>query len=260
MGIIEKIFSKATTITAEAIREEIARAERQIATHRTNLEIAAANIATMDDAQHRAADEDMAVIRRSIARLEARVSQLAAELPGIVAAEEIAAKAANDEALRRRRENVHKANTKGAAALLHRFDKAAAEIAAVLAALEELEAETAAVNKELHRNPVAEHVPSFNDIHRKHPDREASEGREARLGWVDGDGNFREAAIDKEGRPVPSVPSVDQHGRLVPPRLERREVVVERTRFRAGHYEESLTSVRLPPAFAGGSYYWPRRK
>jgi len=261
MGMLEKFFGgKAGIITADLVRKDIASAEAQIAAHRTNLETALANIATMDDAQHRAAEEDMALIRRSIARLEARVSQLAAELPGIVAAEEIAAKVAAEETLRRRRENAFKANTKGAAALLHRFDKAATEIAAVLAALEELDAETTAVNAELRRTPVAAHVPSYTDIHRRNADREASEKREVRLGWVDGDGNFREATIDKEGRPVPSPPSVDRHGRLVPPRLERREVVVERTHFRAGHYEESLSGVRLPPAFAGGEYYWPRRR
>lgn len=43
------------------------------------------------------------------------------------------------------------------------------------------------------------------------------------------------------------------------PRLERREVVVERTKFRAGHYEDPLTTVRLPPAFAGGRWHWPRK-
>jgi hypothetical protein len=260
MGIIEKLFSKSTAITADMVRKEIASAEAQIATHRRNIETASESIVSMDDAQHRAAEEDMAVIRRSIARLEARVSQLAAELPEIVAAEEIAAKVAADEALRRRRENAFKANTKGAAALLHRFDKAATEIAAVLAALDELDAETTAVNNELRRNPVADHVPSYQAVHRKLADREPSERREVRLGWVDGDGNFREATIDKEGQPVPSLPSVDRNGRLVPPRLERREVVVERTHFRAGYYEESLSSVRLPPAFAGGAYYWPRLK
>jgi hypothetical protein len=261
MGILDKLFNgKSTPVTSQAIRDEIARAEAQIATHRKNLDIASANIATMDDAQHRLAEEDMTVIKRSIARLEARVSQLAAELPGIVAAEEIAAKGVADEALRRRRENAHKANTKGAAALLNRFDKAATEIAAVLTALEELDAETIAVNNELRRNPVAAHVPSYTDIHRKHPDREAIERREMRLGWVDGDGNFREATLDKHGQPIPSVPSVDRNGRLVPLRLERRQVVVEQAQFRKGHYEEPLSSVRLPPAFATGAYYWPRKR
>lgn len=261
MGMLEKFFGgKAMIITADMVRKEIASAEAQVAVHRANLEKALSAIATMTDTEHQKAEADNATIKRSIARLEARVSQLAAELPGIVAAEEVAAKVAADEALRRRRENAHKANTKGAAVLLHRFHKAATEIAAVLAALDELDAETAALNNELRRNPVADRVPNYNDIHRKHPDRDASERREVRLGWVDGDGNFREATIDKEGRPLPTVPSVDRNGRFVMPRLERREVVVERIPFRAGHYEESLSSVRLPPAFAGGAYYWPRRK
>lgn len=260
MGILQTLRGKSNPFTAQAIREEIARAEAQITTHRANLDAATEAIAVMDDAQHRAADDDMAVIRRSITRLEARVSQLAAELPRIVTAEDVAAKVAADEALRKRAETARKANTKEAAGLLQQYGKLAEQIADIMTRLDEISAETISVNNALRRNPVAEHVPSYNGIHRKHPDHEAVERREMRLGWVDGDGNFREATLDKQGQPVPSVPNADRSGRLVPLRLERREVVVERTRFRAGHYEDSLSDVRLPPAFVGGAYYWPRRK
>ena len=203
MSILQVLFSgKSTAITSATVRDEVARAEAEISIHRTNLDSAMSSIATMSDAEHLKAEADIGVMNRAIARLGARVSHLAAELPNLLAAEEAAAKIAADEALRRRAASARKANSKEAAALLQQYAKLAEQVADIFARLDDISAETAAVNNELRLNPVAERVLGYNNIHRKHLDREASERRELRLGWVDGDGSFNEATLDKAETPA----------------------------------------------------------
>lgn len=61
----------------------------------------------------------------------------------------------------------------------------------------------------------------------------------------------REATLKPDGTPYPTQPSLhNYYGRTIPihPKLENRDVVVERTHARRGHYERSLSDVVLPPA------------
>lgn len=260
MGIIEKFFGGKTAITSDAIRAEIARTEAEIATHRGNLTNAMADVATMTDAEHLKAEANIAVINRAITRLEARANALAAELPQVIAAETAAAKAAADQALRQRAESARKANDKEAAKLLGEYAKHAAQIGDILTRLNEIGRESEAVNQALRENLVAEPVHHYNTIHRKNPDREASEQRAVREVWVHpADGEVVEATRRENGDLLPPTRWRSFSHRHDPqPVLEKREIVVARTNFRRGEYLEGLSAVRLPGAFAGDAYYYPR--
>ena len=279
MNMIAKLFAPKTAITSATIRAEIERAESKIAAHRAQLEGVLAGIAVMNDNQHAQAEADAAAIKRAIMRLEARANHLTAELPNAVAAEEAAAKIAADDALRHRAEAARKANTKEAAKLIADYAVHAARVAEVIAKLEALDIETMAVNAALRSNPVAEPVLVYDAIHRRSPDRPADERRAVRKCWVyrypgsprDTDKVkfqyeaphevVRQADIGPDGEAIP-VPAVqhDYYNRVLTiiPTLEDREVVIERVPFRAGQSEAPMSSVRLPPAFAGGDYIWPR--
>lgn len=261
MGILEKLFPAKTVITSGSIRDEIRHAEEEIAAHRVTLSAATASIATMSDAEHIAAESDLAATRRAVARLEARVAHLNDELPKAIAAEEAAAIAAADEALRQRANAAHKANTKEAAKLLADYDAHAAKIGDILARLEQIADETSSVNAALQKNPVAESVAYFGEHHRKGPDRQASERREMRPVWVYSDGTTAPATMNSSGKINPADRVWDYNRQTVAqPRLEQREVVVERTAFRPGQREVPLSVVVLPPGFAGGPGHWPRRR
>lgn len=95
-------------------------------------------------------------------RLEARANHLVTELPNVIAAEEAAAKVAADDALRQRAEAARKANTKEAAELLADYAVHAARVAEVIAKLEAIDIETAAVNAALRFNPVAESIAGYD--------------------------------------------------------------------------------------------------
>jgi hypothetical protein len=260
MGMLEKFFGvKSATISSEMIRDEIARAESELATLQASLSGALSAVATMSDEEHIKAEADVASTKRAISRLEARVTQLNIELPNVLAAEQAAAKIAADEALRRRAEAVRKASSKEAAALLREYDKLAGQIVDILSRFEEISTETNAVNDALRLNLVAEHITDYTTIHRKHPDRPASEQREMRPCWVYGDGTVIEAEKATDGnykRPDPRW--VHHLEKFVEPQIESREVVVGQTHFRPGRWEISLGEVHLPPGFAGGAHHWPR--
>lgn len=280
MNMITKLFAPKTAITSATIRVEIERAESEITAHRAQLERVLAGIAVMNDSQHAQAEADAAAIKRAVMRLEARANHLAAELPNVTAAEEAAAKAAADDALRQRAEAARKANTKEAAKLLADYAAYAARVAEVIAKLEALDIETAAVNAALRSNPIADTVAAYDAIHRRSPARPAGERCAVRKCWVyrypgsprDTDKVkfqyeaphevVRQADIDRDGKAIP-VPAVqhDYYGRALTiiPTLEDREVVIERVSFRAGQSEAPLSSVRLPPAFAGEDHIWPRK-
>lgn len=280
MNMIAKLFAPKTAITSATIRAEIERAESEITAHSAKLEGVLAGIAVMNDSQHAQAEADAAAIKRAIMRLEARANHLAAELPNVIAAEEANAKAAADDALRQRAEAARKANTKEAATLLADYAVHAARVAEVIAKLEALDIETTAVNAALRTNPVAKPVTGYAEIHRKRPNRPASGVTESRLCWVyrypgsprDTDkAKFqkeepqevvRAATIGDDGKPIPVLPDrLDYYGRelVIHPKLETREIVVRRTSSRPGLSEAPLASVRLPPAFSGENYIWPRR-
>lgn len=260
MNILNRIFPKIASITSAEIRAEIARTEAEIATHRGNLTHAMADVATMTDTEHLKAEANSAAINRAITRLEARANALAAELPGVIAAETAAAKAAADQALRNRAEAARKATDKEAAKLLGEYAKHATQIGDILTRLEEIGAEAVAVNQALRDNPVAEHVQHYDTIHRKAPDRAASEQREVRETWVHSDGTITEAKRRDDGTLMAPTRYRDpMFGYDPQPKLEKREIVIGRTGFRAGASEASLSAIMLPPAFAGNAYYWPRR-
>jgi len=260
MNILNRIFPKIASITSDEIRAEIARTEAEIATHRGNLTHAMGDVATMTDAEHLKAEANIAAINRAITRLEARANALAAELPGVIAAETAAAKAEADQALRNRAEAARKATDKEAAKLLGEYAKHAAHIGDILTRLNEIGRESEAVNQALRDNPVAEHVQNYDTIHRKAPDREASEQREVREVWVyPQDGEVVEAKRRDNGELVPPTRWRSSAHRHDPqPVLEKREIVVASTNFRRGEYLEGLSAVRLPGAFAGNAHFYPR--
>lgn len=259
MGIIEKLFPAKAVITSESIRAEIGRTQNDISALHAKLDGVMSGVATMTDAEHIAAEANVAVIKRSIVRLEARVAHLTDELPRVIVAEADTAKAAADEALRQRAEVARKANSKEAAVLLRDYEKLASQIGDILSRLNEIASETDSVNQTLRSNPVAEGVIGWDALHRKHTDREASEQREMRPVWVYPDSSEEPAVMDSEGKPKhPDQKWIHHEQRFVTANLEQREVVIGRTSFRPGRHEEPLSGVRLPPAFAGGSFAWPR--
>lgn len=272
MGMIEKLFGGKTAITSAAIKAKIANAESEIAANYDKLAGALVDIATMTDAEHIKAEADIAATKRAIARLDATVAHLTGELPNIIAKEEAAAKTAADEALRQRAEASRKANTVEAKKLLASYAEHAGAIADILAKLKDMDSEREAINAALRVSPVADGVESYNHLHRKHPDRQASERREMAPHWVydeparlkdellaDHAPTIIRATLDEHGNPIkPGEVHYNRFGRPVQPRLENREVVVSRTHFRPGHYENPLSAIHLPPAFAGGKAAWPR--
>lgn len=280
MSILERFFSgKTTVINSMLIRAEIERCESEIAALRGNMDGVMTGLATMTDADHLAVESDIAATKRAIARLDARVAHLTAELPRVIAAEEAAAKVAIDEALRQRADAARKANTKEAAKLLSEYEKLAGPMADILARFAAIDAERDAVNEALHKNPVAEGVIGYSTLHRKTPDRPANKRFEPRLCWVyrypasprdtettkyvqiPASEEVREATLGPDGKPIPVGAVIyDQFGRniIIHPKLETREIVVEQTMERKGVYEEPLSEISLPPGFAGGKRYWPR--
>lgn len=271
MGILEKFFPAKTVVTSAIIRAEIA--EREIEIKRLQAEIGPklAAIATMTDAEHVKAEADIAANKRAIDRLDQRIAHLQSELPIVLAAEEAAAKATADAALRACAEGCRKANEKEAATLLAAYDEHASAIGEIIAKLKAMDAEREAINKELRTNAVCEPVRSYVDIHRTTPGTVATEQRAKVLHWVYRDAPPRpdevvgdtemviRASLDGDGKPIPQAGvQRGRFGRIITPVLETREVVVSRTRAQPPRYEHPLDDVRLPAGFAGGKWHWPR--
>lgn len=261
MGIMEKFFGgKSVAITATMVCAEIDRSEAEISALRTKLGSALAGVATMSDAEHVKVESEIAGIERAVTRLEARITYLNTELPAMIAAEEIAAKTATDEALRKRAAASAKSTADESKKLLERYSSLAKQMADVFARLAEIDVETTEVNALLQRNPVAPNVASYALLHRKAPDREASATKESRPVWTFSDGQSERAIINADG----SVRQHDPHWGFQEQKwlggtLVRQETVVSETQFRRGAYLEGFSVIRLPPAFWGGDYYWPRR-
>lgn len=261
MGILEKFFSgKSVAISSTMIVNEISRSECEIAALQTKSEVAMADVATMTDSQHVAAEAGIAATKRAIARLDKRIAHLSNELPKAIVTEEAVAKASAREALRQRTEAARMANTKEAEKLLADYNKLASTLGDIFARLAEIAVETHSVNAELSRNPVAEHVVFYDAVHRKYPDREATEDREMQDVWVHSDGSLTVAKRDEAGTLIRPLATFDRTFGYDPqPKLERREVVVRRTSYQPGRYEASLSALHLPPGFAGGTNHWPRQ-
>lgn len=259
MNILAKLMPAKITITADSIRAEIARAESEIDTLNSKLATQISGIALLDDAAHQKTEIEISMTRRAIARLDSRLSHLHAELPLLIEAEASASQAAADATLRQRAEAARKASTKESEALLREYDAYAEKIADVLSRLREINTERDRVNEALRFNPIAEYVPSYASVHRKHPDREASEQRELRFVYVYADGSVDPATLDSNGNPKQPEPKWHYHEqKLITGTIEKREIVVARTSFRAGTYEVGLEQITLPPGFAGGKAHWPR--
>jgi hypothetical protein len=161
MGILQRLFPAKTTITSATIKAEIDYSESEIA--RLNAEIGPklATIATMTDAEHVKAEADVAANKRAIDRLDQRIAHLQSELPVVLAAEEAAAKATADAALRALAEACRKANEKEAAKLLAAYDEHASAIGGIIAKLKAMDGEREAINAELRTNAVCEPVRSY---------------------------------------------------------------------------------------------------
>lgn len=260
MGMIEKFFGgKASTVTSSMIRDEIERAEGEINALRVKLGGALAGVAAMSDAEHVKVEGEIAGIERAITRLEARLAYLNTELPTVIAAQEAAANVAADELLRQRAEAARKANIKEAAVILREYESHVAKIIDGLIRLDEISAETNAVNQALGLNPVAEHVLSYDDVHRRHPGQEATEIREDRPVWRYPSGTVIPAVEDGAGGYKRAEPLWLHHEqRYETPVLAQEEIVVSRTAFRPGRYELGLSAIVLPSGFAGGNARWPR--
>jgi DNA repair exonuclease SbcCD ATPase subunit len=175
MGILEKFFPAKTVVTSAIILAEITERESEIKRLQAEIGPKLAAIATMADAEHQAAEVDVAANKRAIERLDARIAHLQSELPAIIEAEEATAKAAADAALRARAEACRKANEKEAAKLLAAYDEHASAIGGIIAKLKAMDGEREAINAELRANPVCETVASYVDIHRTTPGTEATE-------------------------------------------------------------------------------------
>lgn len=261
MSLIERFFPVKTAITSAMIRDEIARSEREINALRTKLGSALAGVAAMSDSEHVKVEGEIAGIERAITRLEARVAYLNMELPVVIAAEGVAAKTATDDALRKRAAAAAKSTADESKKLLERYGSLAKQMAEVFAKLAEIDVETTEVNALLQRNPVAPHVASYTLLHRKAPDREASETKESRRVWAFSDGYSETALINADGSVRPHDPHWGfQEQRFLVGTLVYRETVVSKTHFRGGAYLEGFSAIHLPPAFWGdGDYYWPHK-
>jgi hypothetical protein len=258
MNILAKLLPAKTAITSDSIRAEIARNDSEVASLQAKLSRAEAAIATLDDAEHVKVIEASAATRRAIDRLNAARTHLEAELPLRAVEEEALARAAADEALRQRAEACRKANTVEAKKLLDEYNTHATRVADVVAKLKDIDSERETINTALRLNPVAEGIASYNQIHRKAADRQASEQKAMRHVWVYSDGSVEQAPLDSDGNPKrPDKKWIHHEQRYITANIEKREIVVGRTSFRPGCSELSLTgNIILPPGFSGGASHW----
>ncbi|QND73148.1 hypothetical protein [Tardiphaga robiniae] len=278
MKLLKSLFKTATPTSADiAIQIKKARADYDAANvARANL---MAGLSTFTDAEHQKAEAEYEVQRRAADRAAARIADLELAHIEAVAAEAAADRLAKDEALRSRAEASRQENMIEAAALLREYDAHAAKISDIVARLDDIDTAREAVNDDLRKNPVTDSVPSFEACHRKHPDREAGVQHAKVLCWVfrypgsppDTEDtrylqlppreDVRRADIGSDGKVRPAMPEVYNHfGRnvTITPRLEEREIEVSQIRYRPGRSETRLSTLHLPPGFAGGAQHWPR--
>ncbi|WP_027567559.1 hypothetical protein [Bradyrhizobium sp. URHA0013] len=279
MSILKSLFGK-KPITSTAIAAEIekARAEQDAALAKRGA--ALAGLGLMDDAAHQKAEAEYEVHRRAADRAAARLAALDAAHAKALAAEVEAEKNAEEERFSQRIAAARRAVNIEAAELLAKYDQHAAAIADILARLNQIDAEAQACNETGRYISGFEAVRSTDVAHRKNPDRYASERREKRLCWVfrypasppdtERVSFHREAAREEvvqatisadTGRAIPVGPErYNYFGReiIIKPVLEEREIVLERTKFRAGGLEASLSDIMLPAGIAGGVRHWPR--
>ncbi|WP_420132483.1 hypothetical protein [Rhodopseudomonas sp.] len=268
MGILNNLLGGAPATSAQ-ITDAITKAETELAAVRRKIDAAMAGLATFTDEQHIAAEAKQAELKRSEARLVARIETLSADLETVRAAEEAAKRAAEEAAFAARERAARTAATTDALKLLRDYQKAASAVAAALAGLESIQIETDAVNEELRKRGRSDDaIPSFHKLHRKAPDRQATTRTERCKVWVltdpyNGKETVRRATIGPDGEVVRigQPDAYDRQGwRQGTYHLEEREIVVDNVSFRPGAYLPSLSEIVLPPALLGQEYIWPRRK
>jgi hypothetical protein len=268
MNILSAIFPKAKKVASEAIAGEIERAEADLAATHEKLAHVFDGLAVMNDEQHAAAEDKATTFRRCGERLQARIVALRSEHETAIAAEAEAAKVAAEAAHQKRIEAARNAVEVEGADLLREYCRLANAMAGVLTRVAEIDEEAKACQ-----------VPSIDQTHRKHPDRPEAVVTEPRPCWVyrypgspadTGKTRFqyeapreevRPATIGADGKAVPGGTEIhNYYGRelVITPVLETRNITVGRQRFRPGRVEDSLGSVRLPPAFTG-AWHWPRQ-
>lgn len=269
MNILSAIFPKAKKITSEAIAAEITRAEADLAATHSKLASVFDGLAIMSDEQHADAEQKATTLRRYGERLQARIDALRSEREAALAAEADAAKVAAEMAHQKRVEAARHAVEIEGADLLRAYETAAAQIAATLARIAEINSEAEECQ-----------VPSVDQVHRSTPGTDAVDHRERRKCWVyrfpgspaDTDKTsylyeapheeVREATVGDDGKAIPVGPAIHRfYGReiYIKPTLEEREIVVRQTRARPRSYAPSLDQVQLPGAWAGQPYIWPRQ-
>jgi hypothetical protein len=266
MRLLNHIFGKKTPNSA-AIAAEIEKVRKEHDEALASRGAALAGLSMMDDATHQKAEVEYEAYRRAADRAAARIVDLERAHGDAIATEAEAAKIAAEAAHQKRVEAARNAVEIEGAEHLREYAHHAAAIADVLVRLAEIDEEAKACR-----------VPGIDQTHRKHPDQQASEHRETRPCWVytirhaeelgDNKWGYHDeeivspATIDANGNPVPfgGAPVARNPAQAVTtPRIEMREIVVGRTKFRPGRSEDSLGSVRLPPAFADNSgWHWPR--
>lgn len=279
MNILSAIFPKTKKITSETIAAEIDRSTKERNGIQKQLADVHADLALMSDDDHRLADDRAAAMRRSVARLDAKIAELEkARDDAIIAEAEVERLAALDR-LRARAETARKAVNVESKTLLEQYDSLSEQIATIVEKIGTIDSEAASVNEALRKNRVAEDVPSVTQTWRKAPDKQASETKEMRPCWVyyfpgsppdTGKTKFQyeapreevvEATIGSDGKPVPTAPAIhNYYGRelVITPRLENREITTGRQFFRPGHVEAPLSGIHLPAGFSGGKAHWPR--
>jgi hypothetical protein len=260
MNLLTKIFGK-KPITSITIAAEIAKARTEHDEAIAKRVNALAGLGAFSDAEHVQAEAEYESHRRAADRAAARIAELEQAHAAALAAEAEAERLATEQRLRDRVEAARHAVEVEAAELLQAYDKYAAEIGDILARLKEIDDEKNAINEAVRHRPDINGVACVDTVHRKHPDRPASERREKRLCWVHHDGHVTEAKKDADGGLIRPMRSFDRAlGYHPEPKLEEREIVTKLTTSRAGRYENPLSAIHLPPAFAGGAHYWPRQQ
>lgn len=280
MNILNQIFGKKRPSSA-GIAGEIGKARKAMDSALASAEEALSGLATMSDTDHLQADAKHREYRRAADRAAARIAELEQALASAIATEAEAEEVNKIEQLRKRTAAAHHAVKAEGAEMLEEYRRAATAMAAALSRIDEIDTEARLVNEANRHNDGAPFVPSVDFTHRKHSDRQASERREKRPCYVfrypgsprDTEKvqfvyeapheEVREATLKPDGTPLPAQPELyNYHGRtiVIHPTLQNREVVVERTRERRGHYELSLSDIVLPPAFAGDEHIWPPKK
>lgn len=254
MPFLDSIFGrkKPTPSSAAAALAKV-EAELRAAPERIKrAEDALRNVADLNDAEHEAAEIELAAAQRAEIRLGAQTEQLRQALAKAHKDEASAALAARAAAAEKRVDNVP--------ALARRYEVAAAEVADIVAEWAEIDAEVAAINYAIKQvakaDPDGVHPPPVQtSTHRflTEPDTVIPDETLVEERWVHhDDGALRGVSVfvESEGRMMPTVAGAfkRQVERVVPGRTKKGRSAAA-----------PASSLYLPAARLGGSPFWPRK-